>query len=181
MARINFDVSNVAPQESVSPIPAGVYLAHVVESDVRPLKSGNGEAIALTFQVLAGPYANRKVFANLNVRHTSAESERIAQAQFSALCHAAGVMANDTTQLHMRPVHIRVKVRKDDTGQYGDRNEVTGYEAAPSGTTPPRSAPPAAQPTFAPQRPPQAPAGAAVQPPAPATPAWARRPVPAQA
>lgn len=177
MAQFAFDATQVAPQESFVPIPAGVYLAQVVESDVRALKSGSGEAVSLTFEVLQGQYVTRKVFANLNVRHTSAEAERIAQQQLSALCHAAGVIhLQDTTQLHMRPVQIRVKVRKDDTGLYGDRNEITGYEAAQQGGMPPRSAPPAAQGAFAPQ----APTGAAAQPPAQRAAPWARRPAETQ-
>lgn len=185
MAQFRFDATQVAPQESIAPIPAGVYLAQVVESDVRPLKSGQGRALALTFQVLAGPYANRKVFANLNVEHRgSAEAERIAQSQLSALCHAVGaVNLQDTTQLHMRPVNIRVKVCKDDTGQYGDKNEVTGYEAAQTGGVPPSA--PAAQAVFAPPPVPQAPAGVArpvpQQAPAANAAPWQRRPAAAQA
>lgn len=177
MAQFNFDSSQVAPQESIAPIPAGVYLAQIVESDVRPLKSGQGRALSLMFTVLSGPYVNRKVFTNLNVEHRgSAEAERIAQAQLSALCHAVGVIhLQDTTQLHMRPVMIRVKVRKDDTGQYGDKNEVTGYEAAQG----PNGGPPA----VAASRPmPQSPAANAAftPPPTAAPPAanaapWARR------
>lgn len=138
MAAISFDATTVAPQESIAPIPAGVYLAQVIESDERPLKSGNGRAVALTFEVLQGPYARRKVWASINYRHANADAERIGQSQLSALCHAVGVLrAADTTQLHMRPVMIRVKVRKDDTGQYPDRNEVGGFEAPPAGGMPP--------------------------------------------
>ena len=134
MSALNFDATTVAPQESPSPIPAGVYLAQVIESDERPLKSGAGRAVALTFQVLQGPYANRKVWSQINYRHTNADAERIGQSQLSALCHAVGVVRmQDTTQLHMRPVMIRVKIRKDDSGQYGDRNDVSGYEAVASG------------------------------------------------
>lgn len=162
MAQIMFDATQVAPQEPLSPIPAGVYLAHIIDSEVRPLKSGMGQALALTFEVLEGPYRGRKVFTQLNVQHRgSPDAERIAQAQLSALCHATGVLKlSDSTQLHMRPVRIRVKIRKDESGQYGDRNEVTGYEAAPGAAVPPVAAPAAAQ------------AAAAAQP---ATPPWAKR------
>lgn len=134
MAQLSFNAQNVAPQQSAAPIPAGVYLAHVIDSDVRPLKSGNGTGLSLTFEVLQGPYARRKVFASLNVKHSNPEAERIGQSQLSAVCHAAGVIqVADTQQLHMRPVMIRVKIRKDESGQYEDRNEVNGYEAAQQG------------------------------------------------
>lgn len=167
MAQFAFDATQVAPQESLSPIPAGVYVAHIIDSEVRPLKSGMGQALALTFEVLDGSYRGRKVFTQLNVQHRgSAEAERIAQAQLSALCHATGVLKlTDSVQLHMKPVRIRVKVRRDETGQYGDRNEVTGYEAAAGVTLPPGAAPAAAP--FAPAA---QPAPAAAQ-----TPPWAKR------
>lgn len=184
MAQINFNAANVAPQESIAPIPSGVYLAHVIESDVKALKSGNGTALALTFQVMQGPYANRKVWASINVRHSNAEAERIAQSQLSALCHAVGVInLQDTTQLHMRPVNIRVKIRKDESGQYGDRNEVSGYEAAGAGAAPtgvsggmfPPAPPAPAQQANPFGAPPPAAAPAAAPAPAAAAAPWARR------
>jgi len=180
MAQFRFDATQVAPQESIAPIPAGVYLAHIVDSDVAATRSG-GEMVKLTFQVLQGQFVNRKVFANINVRNPSADAERIGQSQLSALCHAVGVVnLQDTAQLHMRPVMIRVKIRKDDTGQYGDRNEVTGYEASQGGPAGPAATPAAT----AAQRPAFPPTGAAAQPmPAAASqqdasrwPTWARRP-----
>lgn len=142
MAQFAFDATQVAPQESLSPIPAGVYVAHIIDSEVRPLKSGMGQALALTFEVLDGQYRGRKVFTQLNVQHRgSAEAERIAQAQLSALCHAVGVLKlTDSAQLHHKPVRIRVKIRKDESGQYGDRNEVTGFEAASGVPMPPQHA-----------------------------------------
>lgn len=54
MAQLFFDATQVAPQESINPIPAGVYLAQAIESDVRPLKSGMGRSLSITFQVLEG-------------------------------------------------------------------------------------------------------------------------------
>ncbi len=129
MAQIHFDASTVEPQQSFDPVPAGTYLAHITESDLRPLKSGNGEGLSLTFEILDGSFARRRVWANLNVKHTNPEAQRIGQQQLSALCHATGVLRlADTTQLHGKPVRIRVAVRKDE--QYGDKNDIKGFEAA---------------------------------------------------
>lgn len=180
MAQLSFDATQVAPQESINPIPAGVYLAQAIESDVRPLKSGMGRSLSITFQVLEGQYVNRKVFANLNIEHRgSAEAERIAQSQLSALCHAVGVLKpQDSSALHMKPVRIRVKIRKDESGQYGDKNEVTGYEAAQGGLPPPAAA---AARSPAPSGFPPAGAAQAAPPPAAAAAPWARRPAGAQA
>lgn len=130
MASFQFNAANVAPQQSLTPIPAGSYIAQVVESEIKPTKGGTGQMMNLTFEVLDGQYRNRKVFGRINVVNQSAEAERIGQSQLSALCHATGVMQlQDTVQLHGKPVKIKVKVRVDESGKYDDSNEVTGYEA----------------------------------------------------
>lgn len=131
MASFQFDASTVAPQSPASPIPAGTYTAQVVESDLKPMKSGNGTALSLTLQIIDGPYVNRKVWANLNVKHTNPVAQKIGQEQLSALCHAVGVIRmTDSAQLHMKPMKVRVKVKKDE--QYGDKNEIGGFEAISS-------------------------------------------------
>lgn len=156
MAQLNFNAQSVAPQATYTPIPAGIYTTAIIDSDVKPTKSGGTQAV-FTLQVVDGPFAGRKVFARINVRNASAEAERIGQAQLSALCHAAGVLQlQDTSQLHGKVVRARITVRKDETGQYGDSNEVKGFEAAGGAQMPAASAPGMAAPA--------APAAAAVPP-----------------
>jgi hypothetical protein len=141
MAQFNFDASQVAPQASTGPLPAGVYLAHIVESDVQPLKSGNGEGLKLTFEIIDGQFKGRKVYENLNIRHTSEDTQRIAQSQLSALCHAVNVIKlMDTAALHFKPVRINVTVREA-VGQYKASNNIKGYEAAGGGISAPATAP----------------------------------------
>lgn len=141
MAQFNFDASQVAPQASTGPLPAGVYLAHIVESDVQPLKSGNGEGLKLTFEIIDGQFKGRKVWENLNIRHTSEDTQRIAQSQLSALCHAVNVIKlMDTAALHFKPVRINVTVREA-VGQYKASNNIKGYEAVGAGISAPATAP----------------------------------------
>jgi hypothetical protein len=141
MAQFNFDASQVAPQQSVGPLPAGTYLAHIIESDVQPLKSGNGEGLKLTFEIIDGQFKGRKVWENLNIRHTSEDTQRIAQSQLSALCHAVNVIKlMDTAALHFKPVRINVTVREA-VGQYKASNNIKGYEAAGGGISAPATAP----------------------------------------
>lgn len=156
MAQLNFNAQSVAPQASFQPLPAGIYTTAIIDSDVKQTQKGGTQAI-FTLQVVDGPFAGRKVFARLNVRNASAEAERIGQAQLSALCHAAGVLQlQDTSQLHGKVVRARITVRKDETGQYGDSNDVKGFEAAGGTQMPAASAPGMAAPA--------APAAAAVPP-----------------
>jgi hypothetical protein len=141
MAQFNFDASQIAPQASTGPLPAGVYLAHIVESDVQPLKSGNGEGLKLTFEIIDGQLKGRKVWENLNIRHSSEDTQRIAQSQLSALCHAVNVIKlMDTAALHFKPVRINVTVREA-VGQYKASNNIKGYEAAGAGISAPATAP----------------------------------------
>lgn len=157
MATLNFNAQAVQPaQNNFSPIPAGVYPAQIVESELRQLKSGNGTALALQFEILGNQYAGRRVFANLNVNHSNPQAQQIAQEQLSAICHAVGVLQlQDSTQLHNKPLNIRVKIRKQEG--YEDRNEVSGFEAAqpgqPTGVQQTYAAPQTTQQGAAPRKP----------------------------
>jgi hypothetical protein len=138
------------------------------------LKSGNGEGLKLTFEVIDGQFKGRKVYENLNIRHTSEDTQRIAQSQLSALCHAVNVIKlMDTAALHFKPVRINVTVREA-VGQYKASNNIKGYEAVGGGISAPAAAPTA----------PQAPAPVADTPAWPTaeqeaakskTPAWAKK------
>jgi hypothetical protein len=140
MAQFNFDASQVAPQASTGPLPAGTYLAHIIESDVAPLKSGNGEGLKLTFEIIDGQFKGRKVWENLNIMHTNEDTQRIAQSQLSALCHAVNVIkVMDTAALHFKPVKINVTVREAQ-GMYKASNNIKGYESA-GGFSAPAAAP----------------------------------------
>lgn len=137
MAQFNFDTNNAPKRENnYELLPAGWYTAQVTESEIVALKSGQGKALKLTFEVLQDGYRNRKVWARLNVQHSgSPQAEKIAQEQLRELCESVGVVRmQDTVELHNKPVLIKVKIRKDDSGQYEDQNEVTGFK--PAGGTP---------------------------------------------
>ena len=143
MAQFSFDTNSVEKRESnYELLPAGWYTAQVVESEIVPLKSGNGQALKMTFEVLQEGYRNRKVWARLNVRHsTSPKAEQIAQQQLRELCESAGIVRlQDTSELHNKPVEIKVKIRKDDSGQYEDQNEISGFKPAQGAQLAPRSA-----------------------------------------
>lgn len=156
MAQFNtvFDATTVKPQESFTPLPAGTYIAQITDSAIKPTKSGSGTSLNLTWTILDGQYANRKVFDRINVQNLNPEAEQIGQRQLSAVCHAVGVLKlQDSNQLHGRPIQITVKIRKDE--QWGDSNEVKGYQpiaggyntqasGAPFSTQQPAAAAPAA-------------------------------------
>jgi len=140
MAQFNFDASQVAPQQATGPLPAGTYLAHITESDVQPLKSGTGEGLKLTFEIMDGQFKGRKVWEILNIRDSNEDSQRIPQSLLSALCHAVNVIKlMDTAALHFKPVRINLTVREAQ-GIYKASNNIKGYESA-GGFTAPAAAP----------------------------------------
>ena len=132
MAQFQFDTNTVAPRENnFELLPAGTYVGQVVESEIIDLKSGNGSALKLTIEILQEGYRGRKVWARLNVKHNNPVAEKIAQEQLRELCDAIGIVRmTDTVELHNKPVAVRLKIRKDDTGQYEDQNEVVGFKPA---------------------------------------------------
>lgn len=140
MANLNgFNAATVEPSQDFEPIPAGKYLAVIIESEMKPTKNGNGQYLQLTLQILEGPYKGRYVWARLNLHNANPTTVQIARQELSAICRAVGVMQpGDSVELHNIPLVITVKLKKrDDTGDM--TNEVRGYakrEAAPGSATP---------------------------------------------
>ena len=155
MALLNFNAAEVSPESEFTPLPAGIYNAQVIDSDLKPTKNGTGHYLQLTWKVLDGQYAGRLAFDRLNIHNANETATKIGQQQLSALCHAAGVLqVQDSSQLHNRPCRIKVVIRKDD--HYGDSNEIKGYEAiagakpaAPAFMAPPVAKPAAGAPPWA--------------------------------
>ncbi|MFN3165592.1 MAG: DUF669 domain-containing protein [Phycisphaeraceae bacterium] len=128
MADLNgFDANNVEPTSNFDPLPAGKYVAAIVESETKPTKNGRGSYLQLTFQVLDGPHKGRMLWARLNLQNANAVAVQIARAELSAICRAVGVMApKDSVELHNLPLQITVKCKKrEDTGEI--TNEIKGY------------------------------------------------------
>jgi hypothetical protein len=128
MANLNgFDANQVEPTGDFDPVPAGKYLAVITESEMKPTKSGSGNYLQLTFEIIDGPHKARLLWARLNLDNPNATAVAIARAELSAICRAVGVLApKDSVELHNLPLVIHVKCKKrDDTGEL--TNEVKGY------------------------------------------------------
>lgn len=54
-----FDANEVEPAVGFDPIPAGKYLAVISESEMKPTRSGVGQHLQLTLQVIEGAYRGR--------------------------------------------------------------------------------------------------------------------------
>lgn len=140
MAFLAFNATQVQPQASFDPIPAGKYICQIVESEIKSTKAGTGQQLVLTWEVLEGDFKGRKVWDRLNISNPNKQAEQISQAALSAICHAAGVLQlQDSAQLHNKPMRIRVNIKKSEG--YEPSNEVKGYEAITGNAAPAFSAP----------------------------------------
>lgn len=143
-----FDAHAVEPASDFEPIPAGKYQAVITDSEMKPTRAGTGSYLQLTFQVIDGPYANRLLWARLNLDNPNETARKIAQGELSAICRAVGVMApKDSAELHNLPLVINVRCEKrTDTGEI--TNEVKGFSkkesppAETNGATTQSSTPP---------------------------------------
>jgi len=142
MASLNgFNAAEVNPAIGFDPLPAGRYLAQIVNSEMKPTAAGTGEYLKLEFQVLDEQYKNRKLFANLNLNNPSDMAVGIARAELSAICRAVGVLVpKNSEELHGIPLTLKVGLKKrTDTDEL--ENVIRGYE--------PRASVAAAQPVAA--------------------------------
>lgn len=138
MANLNgFNANEVEPAVGFDPIPAGKYLAVITDSKMKPTKSGVGNFLELTFQILEpacaadaagrGEHKGRLVWSRLNLDNPNATTVKIARAELSAICRAVGVLSpKDSVELHNLPLVITVAQKKrPDTGEMG--NVIKGY------------------------------------------------------
>jgi len=134
------------PDSTNTPLPAGKYTCVITDSAMKDNKSGSGQHLSLTMQVIDGEYTNRLIWANLNIVNQNAEAERIGRSELKALCSAVGVLKpKDSTDLHDKPFVASVKIDpKDPT-----RNQVRGFSEATGSPAPAAKAepPPAAKST----------------------------------
>lgn len=153
-AFLNFDATQVNPNDEYTPIPAGSYPVIITESEIKETKNGSGNYLKVALEVQGGEFQGRKIFHNITLQNQNPTAVSIGQRHLSQICHAVNVLqVKDSADLHYKPMIAVVKIRKGD-GQYGDSNEVQRYEAAQtvggaSSFNPPPQARPAAQPAQA--------------------------------
>lgn len=177
---INFDANAVAPQSEMGAVPPGWYNVMITESEMKPTSKKDGSFLALTYTVMDGEFAKRKLFENLNLQNKSETAVEIARACLSAICHAIGVFQiADSQQLHGIPFQIKVGVepagKGDDGKEHDARNSIKGYKALEGAAVAPAGGQQQTAPAWAQQTAPAAPAA----PLAPAAPAPVAPPAPA--
>ena len=135
-----FNANEVDPAVAFEPVPAGKYLAAIIASEMKATKSGVGNYLELSFQVLDGSFKGRILWARLNLDNPNATTVQIARAELSAICRAVGVMQpKDSVELHNLPLQINVRVKKrNDNGEL--TNEIKGFEKKEAASGQPQQA-----------------------------------------
>jgi len=132
MALIDFNAEAIEPQSDFSPLPVGNYTVVITQSEMKPTKTGNGQYLQLTLQVVEGEYKNRLIFDRLNIQNPNSVAQQIAQKAFSSICRAVGVMhPKDSEELHDKPFSVKIGIRPA-SGEYGESNIVKGYSSLSS-------------------------------------------------
>ena len=145
MALLNFDTDTVElPTYEV--LPEGAYEAVITDSRMQTTKSGTGEMLVLTLEVISGDYKGRKLWDRLNLVNPNPTAVALARQTLAHLCLAIGVhQLHDTIELHNRPLLALVRVRKTPDGEH--QNEIKGYRPRPDRAVPaPRPATPTPSP-----------------------------------
>jgi len=153
MAALNFNANDVADRPSRDPLPAGEYKVVVEASQEKATKAGDGSYFEVTLVITDGEHEGRKLWHRMNLNNKSEDAVANAKVEMRQLCNAAGHPSiTDTDQLHDIEVIAIVSLKAD--RQSGEmRNEVKGYKAVGSSSSPivpGKPAPPKSGPTAAP-------------------------------
>lgn len=159
MASMNgLDNTASAPprDRSFDPLPPNKYSAMVTNTVIKDNSQNTGKCLKVEWLITGPTHVGRKIFQNINVRHSNAQTEQIGQQELAELKEAVGItgVMNDSTELHNKPVTIKLKIRpardkvegKPELGQYEAENAVSyvrkleGGAAAATGFTPPSAA-----------------------------------------
>ena len=121
--------------KSYEPLPAGWYTASITAAELKNTKAGNGQYIAIRYDIIGPTHQGRIVFGNLNIRNPNPKAEEIGRQQLGEVMRAIGIAkVQDTDELIGGQLSIKVDIRSSE--QYGDQNEVKGFKAI-AGSTPP--------------------------------------------
>jgi hypothetical protein len=142
MARINFDYrpDEIGEVKNFGDLlPAGDYLAAIVESGMKAPRKGGPDYIALVWQILEGSQKGRKFFDNLNCNNASDAAKEMSRASYKSLQIALNLRNEDmfeTSNLHNLPCTLTLIPTKDKEGK--DQRKAL-YRAV--GSPPPAAAP----------------------------------------
>jgi Protein of unknown function (DUF669) len=133
---VEFDTATEETTPPFAVIPTGRYTVQIVKATTGPMKNGKGVAVVLNWSITEGEFENRTIFQNIIIQHESVEAQKYGRMRFADVCQATGNTGRkiqDLSVLKDKPCVIFVKIRRDESGQYDDRNEVSKVVPLPAG------------------------------------------------
>jgi hypothetical protein len=120
-----FDVDNEEGSK-FDLLPKGTYKAEIMGAAVKVAKSGRGQYVSITWQIVEGEFERRNVFQNVTIQHDSEKAQRFGRGMFKDIASACGISGQltDLSVLCFRPCAIKVGIEEDKTGEYDDKNKV---------------------------------------------------------
>ncbi len=140
MAFLNetFEADNLPQGNSYEALPAGWYNVNVTGAELKNTKAGNGQYIAVRYDVTGPTHQGRVVFGNLNIKNPNPKAEEIGRQQLGELMRAIGLArVTDTDQLIGGSLQIKLEIRQQEG--YEPSNDVKGYKSL-TGSVPAASA-----------------------------------------
>lgn len=137
----------VSEAGNYDPLPVGWYTAHIAGAEIKATKAGDGQYIAVRYDITGPSHQGRVVFGNLNIRNASPKAEEIGRQQLGDIMRAIGLAkVSDTDELIGGSLSIKLDI-KEAQGEYKARNEVRGFKAIEGSPTSFKTAAPAAAPS----------------------------------
>ena len=119
-------LADIQETQKMGLVPDGWYQSVIEMADLRTTKDGTGKYISVRFSIIGPDYANRSVFANLNIVNKSIVAEAIGREELGKIMRSCGLETiTDTDEIIGAPVEILVKSKKE-VG-YDDKNIVSDY------------------------------------------------------
>lgn len=129
---INFDATQVdpTPKSDFDTLPAGPYQVIITDSEIKQTKDGSGSYLNITLEVQSGEFQGRKIWEMIMLQSDKQNAVASGQRMLSQICHAVNVLqVKDSADLHYKPLIAVLRIEKDKTGNYPDRNRVHHFEA----------------------------------------------------
>ena len=114
MANLNYIPDTNDQYAGYDVLPVGEYQVQIVDSDVVTPKSGDGEMLKFTYEVIANPQFNgRKLFDNIIIVHSSSDAVRIGKQKLNTICVLTGIKSlKDTAQFHGKTLTLLIGVKE---------------------------------------------------------------------
>lgn len=113
---------------SMEPVPAGVYQVVIDGAELKTTKAGTGQYINLKLKIQGGQFSNRVFFDIINISNPSEVAQNIGLATLKKIMKSMGLDSVQNTD-QLIGGHLTVKVDIERSEQYGDKNKVKDYQS----------------------------------------------------